>query len=187
MSVKFKRDESAQTSLFDAMMFFIIMLIASALIFVFSSQAFQTQEVISREDMMTYTEETRSAILQSTIYETHYYDKNDDKIEKPPGSTNINGLLLEELALLDDSVPQENFVEGYEKDIKETINRLIRSGYTYALEASYDNETSGTSYEIFISQKEKIPTSDVTTSQWSSPMINGKPGDAIIKLSIWKE
>lgn len=183
-----KKDEEGQASLFDAVMFFVIMLIASTLIFVFSNQAFQTQEVIGREDMMTYTEDTRAAILQSTLHETWYEDNNGTKIVKPPGSTNINDLLMEELALLDDGLSQENFKQGYESDIKNTLHNLVRTGYAYALQAIYTNESSGDTYEIFISSEASIPDGDVTTSQWSSPMGSlGKPGNAVIKLSIWRD
>ena len=145
------KNDKAQASLFDAIMFFIVMLIASMLIFIFSTQAFQTQEVISREDMMRYTEETREAILQSTVHETFYYDIYGNEIVKPPGSTNINDLLLEELALLDDGVEKENFEDGYENDIKNTMDKLVGTGYDYTLQASYTNETSGNTYEILIS------------------------------------
>ena len=183
-------DKNAQTSLFDAMMFFVVMLIASSLIFVFSNQAFQTQEVMGREDMMRYTEETREAILQSSVPETWYYDINGNKIATQPGAMNINDLLFEELALLDDGVPNENFKEGYENEINNTMNRLVRGGYSYALEATFTNESSGDTYEIFISTvglQGDIPDSDVTTSQWSSSMINtGRTGNVQITLSIWR-
>ena len=183
-----KLNKKAQASIFDAVMFFIVMLIASTLIFVFSNQAFQTQEVVYREDMMGYAEETGVAIMQSTIYETWYDDINGNRIEKPPGSTNINDLLLEELALLDDGVPQKNFEEGYEKDIKTAVDKLIRSGYGYAMQAAYTNISSGITHEIFISSGESVPETDITTSQWSQPMVStGKSGNAIIKLSVWRE
>ncbi len=184
---KMVRDEKAQASLFDAVMFFVLMLIASTLIFIFSTQAFQTQEVIGREDVMRYTEETMEAILQSTINDTWYYDINDDKIEKPPGSTNINDLLAEELALLDDGVPKTNFEDGYEKDIKQTLDKLVGTGYDYTLQASYTNESSAKTYEIIIFSEEDVSGRDVITSQWSSPMIESeKTGEIIIKLSIWR-
>ncbi len=187
---RFTEDEKAQASLFDALMFFTVMLIASMLIFIFSSQTLQTQEVISREDMMRYTEETREALLQSTVYETWYFDIHGNKIMKPSGSTNINELLLEELALLDDGLPRENFEDGYEQDIQRTMDRLVGAGYGYAIEASYTNESNGITYDIFISRVDSIDdisNRDVATSQWSSPMLNvGKSGGAMIKLSIWR-
>jgi hypothetical protein len=184
------RDEKAQASLFDAMMFFTVMLVASMLVTVFSSQTQQTQEVISREDMMRYTEETREALLQSTMFETWYYDIHGNKVMKPPGSANINELLLEELALLDDGLSKQNFEEGYESDIKRTMDGLIGAGYGYAIEAIYANVSSGITYEILISNTDSendVANRDVTTSQWSSSMENlGKSGDATIKLSIWR-
>ncbi len=184
---KLVRDEKAQASLFDAVMFFILMLIASTLIFIFSTQAFQTQEVIGREDVMRYTEETMEAMLQSTINDTWYYDINDEKIGKPPGSTNINDLLAEELALLDDGVPKANFENGYEKDIKQTLDNLVGTGYDYTLQASYTNESSANTYEIIIFSEKDVSGRDVITSQWSSSMIDsGKPGEIMIKLSIWR-
>jgi hypothetical protein len=183
-------DENAQASLFDAVMFFIVMMIASTLIFIFSNQAFQTQEVMSREDMMRYTDETREAILQSTVYETWYQDINGNIITRPPGSTNINDLLLEELALLDDGVPKEHFKDGFENNITNTMDKLVGTGYNYVLQASYTNESSQNTHEIYLSKAGSsgdIPDRDVTTSQWSSPMVHiGKPGNAAIKLSIWR-
>ena len=78
------RDNKAQASIFDAFMFFVIMLIASTLVFVFSTQAMQTQEVIGREGMMRFTDETMQTLLQSTVHEVWYYDVGQIT---PPSST----------------------------------------------------------------------------------------------------
>jgi hypothetical protein len=182
---KMVRDEKAQASLFDAVMFFILMLIASSLIFIFSTQAFQTQEVLSREDMMRYTDDTMEAILQSTINYTWYYDIHGDKIEKTQAGTNIIDLLVEELALLDDGVPKENFTDGYEKDINITIDKLVGTSYDYVLQVSFKNTASDITYEILFTSGKDISEREIVTSQWSVPMISSdKPGDVNIKLSI---
>lgn len=184
------RDRRAQASIFDAFMFFIIMLIASTLVFVFSTQAMQTQEVIGREGMMRFTDESMQALLQSTVHEAWYHDNHGNKITKPPGSTNINDLIFEELALLDDGIPRENFTQGYEKPIKSNLEKLVGLRYDYALHAVYKNNANGQINEIFISNVDSlndIPEKDVTTSQLISPMvIDGKSGDVVITLSIWR-
>jgi hypothetical protein len=189
MHWKFKKlvkDDKAQTSFFDAVMFFILMLIASSFIFIFSNQAIHTQEVVSREDMIRYTDDTMEAILQSSINYTFYYDINGEKIEKPPGTTNINDLLVEELALLDDGIPKENFTHGYEKDIKNTIDNLVGYGYDYQFEASYTKKKGN--YEILFSSGGDLSDREVVTSKLLFPMkIRNKSWDIEIRLSLARD
>ncbi|UCG68760.1 MAG: hypothetical protein JSV09_13290 [Thermoplasmata archaeon] len=177
-------DDKAVASLFDAVMFFMVMLIAATVISVFSNQAFQTADVVGREEMIRYTEETRTAILRSTIYDTWYEDNEGN--ESHLYNMTVNELLLYELVLLNDDKLNTDHPPAMEKDIENVTNRLVKSGYGYALQARYGSHEIFISYED-ISSEDEIPQGLMITSLWSSPMINGKDGDAEITLSIWRE
>ena len=180
-----------QSALFDAIIFLIIMLVASAIVYTYSAHAFRSQEIVSHEDMMRYAEETRHALMQSTLNHTWYFDNNGNNISKPPGSTNIHDLLLEELSLLDDGALSENFADGYEKDINITARTLIRSGYHYAIHATYTNiETNDTSLILIsdtIENISELPDERASIS-WNPLMIKEEQsGSATIVFYIWRD
>lgn len=180
-----------QSALFDAFLFLIIILLASMIIYTYIAHAFRSQEIISREDMMEYAEETRHALMQSTLNHTWYFDKAGNNISKPPGSTNVHYLLLEELSLLDDGVPADNFAEGYEKHINKTARMLIRSGYHYAIHATYTNsETNDTNWILIsdtINNISELPDERASFSWNASMMKEEQSGSATIVFYIWRD
>lgn len=203
MRVKINEDEKAQSALFDAVMFLIVMIIASSLIHIYSSQYSKDVELMDREDMQAYNRETAETVLGATLNSTWYEDINGQVIGEPPGDTTVLSLVLEELYLLDDGVPKENFVLGYEKDIRILIKNLVTHQYHFALQGFYQNETKNQGYGIFISDivpnyatKEEVildqtdyaqlmARSNLASIRFTLPMI-GKSGDAVIIFSLWR-
>ncbi len=200
---KITRDQRAQSSLFDALMFFVLMMIASSLIFIYSTLLSQNQDISEREEMRIYGENTRDVIMDATLNETWYEDINGDKIRKPPGDTTIRNLILEEMFLMNSGVPRENFMLGYEKDIKMTFDKLIRSGYHYAIHAVLSKEGELGTCELLISDltpeyeskdeafnddtnyHELIPRDNLIASQWSNPLVDME-GEVQVTFYIWR-
>ncbi|UCE73449.1 MAG: hypothetical protein JSV56_10515 [Methanomassiliicoccales archaeon] len=202
MRGKISRDEGGQSALFDAVMFLIVMIIASSLIQIYSSQYSKDVELITREDMMDYTRETAEVVFGATLNSTWYEDIQGDIIEKPPGDTTVLNLILEELYLLDEGVQKHNFVLGFENDIKVLLRNLVNPVYHFALQGTFFNESKNQEYMVFISDivpdyqlKEEatldhndyvnmIPRSDLTSTGFTLPMI-GKSGEARVSFSLW--
>lgn len=189
--IRLEGNKWGQSALFDAIMFLIIMLLASMIVYTYIADAFRSQEIISYEDMSAYAEETKHALIQSTLNHTWYFDKTGSNISKPPGSTNIYDLLLEELSLLDDGVPIDNFADGYEKHINKTARMLIRTGYHYAIYATYTNsETNDASWILIsdiINNISGLPDERISIL-WHPPMMKeGQSGNATIAFYIWRE
>ncbi len=203
MIPRITEDEKGQSTLFDAVMFLIVIIIASSLVQIYSTQYSKDVELLESEDMHAYNRETAEAVLGATLNSTWYETKDGHVITKPPGDTTILSLILEQLYLMDDGVPNENFVLGYEQDIKILIRNLVTLQYHYALQGFYKNETKNEGYNIFISDivpnyvtKEEViqdqtdysasmPRSNLASTRVTMPMI-GKSGEVIITFSIWR-
>lgn len=197
------KDESGQSALFDAVMFLVIMIMASGLIQVFSSQYSQDVDIIEREDMQAYMRDTAEVVFGATLRSTWYEDAQGQIINKPPGDTTVLNLILEELYLLDNGVPKENFALGYEKDIKILARNLMKSPYHFAMEGRYAGEDNNVASTVFISDTipdystkdearldetdyaQLIPKSNLASTRISMPMIV-KSGEAEITFSIWR-
>ncbi len=202
MRFKIVGDEGGQSALFDAVLFLMIMIIASGLISVYSAQVSWDTELVERQDMMDYARETAEAVLGATLSSTWYEDIHGRIIEKPPGDTTVMTLIIEELYLLDCGVAKENFALGYEKDIETLARNLVVTSYHFAIEGYYLNESSNVGYGVFISDivpdyntkaqakidktdhAQSVPTSNLASIEAAMPLFNGI-GDALITFSIW--
>lgn len=200
---KIMDNQKGQSALFDAVIFLIVMIIASSLIYIYSGQFSKDVELMEREDMQSYNRETAEVVLGATINSTWYEDIKGDTISKPPGDTTVLYLLLEELYLMDDGVSKYNFVLGYEHDIKTLIRNLVTPVYHFALSGYFKNESTSEEYIVFISDvvpvyeskeeallddtdyREMMPRSNLASTHYTLPMI-GKVGEAQITFSIWR-
>lgn len=202
MRRKIKEDESGQSALFDAVMFFIIMIVASSLITVYAQEHSKDVELEERQDMMEYARECAEVVLGATLSSTWYEDIQGRKIEKPPGDTTVLTLIVEELYLLDFGVPKENFALGYEKDIKTLTRNLVAGSYHFAMVGYYQNVSTNAEHIIFISDivpdystkteasedstdyTQSMPRSNLAGCEIAMPLID-KGEDVQITFSLW--
>ena len=183
-------------ALFDAIMFFMIMLILSTAFLFFSTLSADNTDAYLRKEMITYTEEASTTLMGSTLPEAHYHTtlRNGTRITilRDHGNTMVEYLLLEELGLLDDGVPQSDFIEGYENNINDLADTLISVRFHYAVHATYTNGTSGIQHTIFLSDvddmtPDSIPDDEVITQNWEQPMLHpGKMGEVQIRFILWR-
>jgi hypothetical protein len=200
---KIKVDEIGQSALFDAIIFLIVMIIASSLVSVFANQYSKSTDLNAREDMMNYTMDTSEVVFAATLNSTWYEGINGEQIRKSPGDIKVMDLILEELYLLNSGVQKENFAFGYERDIKILIRNLVIPGYHFALKGSFTNETNNRDYVVFISDivpdyqskmdllsdkidyPNQVPRNNLANVEHSQPMI-GTSGEATISFLIWR-
>jgi hypothetical protein len=183
-------DENGQSALFDAMIFFIIMVVLASLMFFFTAMSSQSAEAYSRRQMTAYAEDAFFACMDATVPNAHYIDINGNPIDRSQGNAMIKYLLLEELELMDDGVPRSNF-DGYESPIKSQMRSLVSAQYHYALSIIYINGTTGQSHLIFISDnagnEDAIPRVETVAFAWTEPMLHPvKQGNAKIEFTIWR-
>lgn len=203
MNRRILSDDRGQSALFDAVMFLVIMIIASSIISIYANQYSKNTDLIARENMMSYARDTSETVLGATLNFTWYEDIEGNKIPKPPGNTKIMNLILEELYLLDWGLPSENFALGYERDISILIRNLVASGYHFALKGTYTNINRNKEYVVFISDlvpnyssKEEaesdttdysqlVPKSNLASIKYTQPIF-GDGGDADIYFFLWR-
>jgi hypothetical protein len=161
-----------QSALFDAVMFLVIMIIASSIISVFAEQFSKDAALSQRDEMMEYAMDTSEAVFGATLNSTWYEDEDGNIITRPPGDTKVMNLILEELYLIRAGIPPENFVLGYERDIQMLIENLVTSSYHFAITGKYTRYNRDTDIEVFISDivpnysaKEEAKSDTIDSSQ----------------------
>ena len=189
-------DENAQATVFNAMIFFVIMIIASTLIFVYSTD-FGSGDVEEFEELDVYIDDAKSSFMHATVPSASY-TLGAQKITRPPGSTKVQDMLLEELSVLDAGVDREVFREDWEKHVADVGKSLIKHGYHYALEARYVNATGRTSL-VFVSDmadtvssleelESLLPDVDRMAKDWSQSMAPfSRPGEAEFTFVMWSD
>lgn len=159
------RSNKGQSSLLDALIFFSIALIASAiLIFApFPGSSPETKEV-----MRLYGESTLDSYLHSTLNHTSYEYQNetihlDDRT--------VSELVVENLYLRDNTdVNNGSLREGIERDLNETLDALVISQYDYNFTAwssenasfGYGQQTKGVDEMNSFSQDLHTPDQNAT-------------------------
>jgi len=192
--MKLNRDECGQLSLYDALIYFTILLVASTALFFYSFEMERDEDFTRTEEMSKITEETRLSIMRSTVPETTYVDKNGDEIQRE--NNNVESLIVEKLYLIDKGIESDNI--SYGEDIERLVDDLLRGRYEWALTAVYvreeeslirmsltdENLESGDQSEIL----EQID-GDIYTSSWDVDMIKGERGHVrmnFILSPVWQ-
>ena len=203
MVKQIRDDNSGQSALFDAVIYLIIMIVASGLIAVYAGQYVRNVELSENQDMMEYCRYTSEVVFGATLNSTWYEDINGHIVRKPPGDTTVMNLLLEELYLRDCGVPKENFVLGFNGDITILARNLVTPNFHFAITAIFNNQNTGMSHHIFISDiiptyqtkkeaqeddydySKSVPKNNLASVQKTLPMM-GKEGDVTLTSSIWR-
>lgn len=140
-----------QSAVFDAMIFFIFILIASGILMLAIPRSAQPIEHINRESAQSTVHSFREALLASTINETSYQNSTGKCVFR---NYAIDKLLLEDLhARRNYNLPSSSFnlLEGAVKQIADAL--IKECGYKYRLEA----QIVDTNYEIIISDYSNMP------------------------------
>jgi len=168
----------AQSAVFDAMIFFIFILIASGILMVAIPRTAQPIEHVNRESAQATVQSFRVSILASTINETSFQNSSGKCIFR---NYAVDKLLLEDLLARKRYNLQSSAFNVLEGAIKEIADALIKEcGYKYRLEA----QIIDTDYQIIISDYSYLPEGRFA-SMITLSMPDGV-GLARFALYIWK-
>lgn len=128
---RLRRDREGSFTLYDAVLFFLFLVIASTILMTYASES-RSNDIDSIDN--EYCETSRKAILSSTVPETHFIH-DDEKVVREDYS--IKNLLLEQFLLEKNGVPRINF--SYDSSICDIVNEHIRDDYSWfiRLHSSY--------------------------------------------------
>jgi len=180
-NIKVRR--GAQASFFDALLFFMILGIASAVLFVAVQEPSGIDKMHNDEAQIRYTEDAFSAVVQCTIYDVDYIDDYTERIE-------LNNRTVPYLLLFDLLARQKGTadVSSLENGIEEHVNDLLEKTnddkYHYIFEVRY-NDTM-----VFDLRDGRISSSyqpeAFTTAEGSFGGFSGLAKDATFRLIIWR-
>lgn len=128
---RIRRDRDGSFTLYDAVLFFLFLVIASTILMTYASES-RTNDIDSIDK--EYYETTRKAVLSSTVPET-FFIHDDQKVVRKDHS--IKNLLLEQFLLEQNGVPRSNF--SYGSSICDTVNEHIKDDHSWfiRLHSSY--------------------------------------------------
>ncbi len=183
-------NRQAQLSVFDAVMFLVIMLVAATLIFTYTLLALNIGEVVRNEDDFRYSREVFDTLLEASVREASYVDLAGNVVTKRDRS--VEDLLLDELRLLDDGVPAASFdgAGRYEDALLAEVSAAVDTArYHYALFAAY--EGPGGSHLVAVSDvglqtSDSLPAERFAASLTASMLSVGKPGEATLEFYLWR-
>ncbi|MCK4445328.1 MAG: hypothetical protein KAW09_12340 [Thermoplasmata archaeon] len=117
--------EDGQSSVYDAMIFLSIMLVASALIVGASTHLLRAEDVHSYENLHQNSVRFTNAVLSSTVPNASYVDSFGFKVISKDIS--IQDMIIQELVLLESGVPEQNFrgEGGYNIRVEGVLSSLI--------------------------------------------------------------
>jgi len=178
-----KNSKGAQASFFDAMLFFMILGIASAVLIVAVQKPSGMEEIYDDEAQLRYTEAAFSAMVQCTIYDVDYTDNEGDIIE-------LHNRTVPYLLLFDLLARQEKTadVSSFENGIEEHINDLLENSnddkYYYIFEVIYNGS------KVFDLRDSRLSSSyqpeTFTTADGNFGGFIGLVNDATFRLIIWR-
>lgn len=122
-------DNKGVFSLYDAVLFFVFLMIAASILTVYSSN--RLEELQERSFSSDYCEQTRRAILSSTIPDTGY-NYTDGYVNR--SDTTVRTLLIEQIYLESLGIERENFT--YAEDISLMVDAHIQRKYDWYMEIS---------------------------------------------------
>ena len=177
---------SAQAAVYDALLFFVVMILASSLVHVYQTQMIQGQGMNEYAQMQGAASSARYAAMQMTLPNTTYLDSEGKIVALPPMSTRIQDLVLLELSLQIDGLPWDNFA-AMEKDIAREIEKLVPGQYEFSLMASTEYGNDGAAlFHVYSMHPDKIGNADLCCEEWSCGLPGQGGTEAAFQLLLWR-
>lgn len=125
MEMRLLHKEDGQSSVYDAMMFLSIMLVASTLIIGISNYLLRAEDIRSFEELEQYSTRYANAVLSSTVPNASYIDSLGSRVTSQDIS--VQDMIIEEMVLLRSGVPGDNFngTDGYNNRIVHVLSSLL--------------------------------------------------------------
>jgi len=127
-------DCRGQSALFDAFLFFVVALVASAAVLSYSASSFARDETLTREQALAYAEDVRVALMRTTLEDPRYLDRLGREVALGQGVT-VERFLVDEAVLLAAGLPASNFGDA-DRAILETLGALLRPPFAGGVEVT---------------------------------------------------
>lgn len=170
-------DEAGQSSLADAMLFFLVLSSASVLLLGYVSFALDANAVLDREAGLRYVAGARVAVLRSTLENATYENGTTVVL----GTITVERWILEQLFILGTGVPAAAFERG-NLDVWRIARSAIRADYGFALVGRTDLAL------VTVSSLPSGSTSEPALryeAAWTYAPMDGFAREGTIRLSVW--
>ncbi len=161
-------DDAGQSALFDAFLFFVIALVASAAVLSYASLSFASDETSRREQVIAYAEDVRVALMRTTLEDPWYVNRTGARVDLGQGVT-VERFLLDEIQLLAAGVLPENFAVT-NAAVRQIANSLVRPPFAVGLEITLAG--NGASATLWLGDGSGPPP-DRFTSAWAYDSATG--------------
>src|SRR5438309_8980633 len=127
-------DDGGQSALFDAFLFFVVALVASAAVLAYASLPLAEDEGRTRADALAYAEDVRMALMRSTLDDPWYLNATGGRVHLGQG-VSVERFLLDEIQLLADGLSSAQF-SVTDSLILDRAESLVRSPFRIGIEAA---------------------------------------------------
>jgi hypothetical protein len=171
----------AQLGLYDAILFFILITIASGVLYIATLSFTTVPEAEIRGHHIEYAKDSLVIILESTIYNTNY--TNDTGVVIEITNATVSYLILFDVWARHNGTIMS--VEQLEADINTLLRNIIAWKYHYKLNVEYTAKEPHVSI-VFSDMPTgyELPEERYTVTQ-RIKMIGELPGDVKLTLTLW--
>ncbi len=178
-----KDHRGAQASFFDALLFFMILGIASTVLIVAVQKPSGMEEMRDDEAQIRYTEDAFSTVVQCTIYNVDYMDSNSEIIELY--NRTVPYLLLFDLLAREMGTADKKSLEnGIEEHVNDLLKKTNDDKYYYIFEVIHNGS------RIFDLRDSRIASTyqpeTFTAADGNFGGFNGLVNDATFRLIVWR-
>ncbi|MFW6040990.1 MAG: hypothetical protein ACOC85_04060 [Thermoplasmatota archaeon] len=174
------RSNEGVFTLYDAVLFFVFLIIASSFLLICVSPTFEKPR--DRRMSFDHCEKTRRAILSSTIEYTSYIQGNENISRE---DITVRRLLLEQMYLEKKGIARRNF--SYNEDISNLINRHIDNRTWLLIVTTCGNEDLIIGKDGMMDIDDDISSVlglDYVSSSWKEIGIDGEEVEIIFYLEV---
>jgi hypothetical protein len=171
---------SGQAAIFDAVIFLLIMLVASSVLFVYSSGAAWQQDASTRSEQSLHAQRALGALLRSDAGNWTYIGADNATVNSTGMS--IQASLVQEATMLDGGAPSGNFLVMNE-NVSSVIRALVGGARGWALALSDGENGTFIIISDSIHALAELPTERAASSV-VCPSLSGIE-DVTITLYIW--
>ena len=168
-------DDTAQSALFDAFLFFVIALVASAAVLGYASLTLAGDEGAGRANAFAYAEDVRAALLRTTLEDPWYRNGSGERVELGQGVT-VERFLLEEIQLLSRGLTDTDF-SAVNSLILERAKSLVRPPFGIGLDGSLSG--GGRTATLWLGDGGG-PPADRFTASWTYDTVDG----SIVRIDV---
>lgn len=180
---RIRKDRRGQVTLYDAILFFIIITIASTMLIVAVTRSSGIEEIKEDKDIVDYTGGAFSAVTHSTMYRVSYRETGGDEVVLY--NMSIPYLILFDLMARERGAADTGSLEdGVEDKIGEIIDRLVDDRYYFIFRVDYNGTTAMEFRDHRLPPK--FEPEEFVNTEKKFGMAPYLSNDALMRLMIWR-